>query len=622
MNFQLVAFGSALLFSASAEAATVSEGRAAYRQNKVAEAERIFAAIVADAAASPAERSDALREKARIVWLIDRNADLALQFLAAASGLGEKPCDTAELTARVLREAGRQSEVIGREAKLLGPCDDPVKRGEIQLQLLRARLDLATAAAPNERRIRLAEAAQSAAALETDAFASLDGSSARLELALLTGDAGAALEAWKDYFWLTEADAPQALSSFSPTSLFARGLQSNAAAADRLALADLLIRAGFRRQAERFADAWGLAKQAGDSPLWRRASTYLAETAKVDRVLLKANRAMARGAKPDEMMDEVGQAAQAATAAMMAAAGASGNPRQALLEHYGIVASVGKTSGYPSIHMGHVIEDRRERFVQYGQSAEVQFQAIDNMLANGFESWLWDGSAATGGWSGGGVIVHVRPEYTSGPVLAFALTSDTPTRRDLLARQERRAAQDIASVKRGSGGGLSGLGDRLQVQIAKQVENVARQKAGPNGDVRSAFLEEYWSGTLQHSIFIHEGRHEIDKAMAGDAAKLDNTMLEYHAKLSELGLADYPRMALQNIAAGAAGETEHGRANTMIVEALAAWIKAHPSQVVGYDVSLPAEVQLDKLGDGQLREIARGLDPLAREPAAAATKPD
>ncbi len=43
-----------------------------------------------------------------------------------------------------------------------------------------------------------------------------------------------------------------------------------------------------------------------------------------------------------------------------------------------------------------------------------------------------------------------------------------------------------------------------------------------------------------------------------------------------------------------------------------------PSQVVGYDVSLPAEVQLDKLTDAQLREIARRLDPLAREPAPAA----
>ena len=39
----------------------------------------------------------------------------------------------------------------------------------------------------------------------------LGGSAVALEIALLKGDAPAALKAWKDYFWLSDQDSPQAL---------------------------------------------------------------------------------------------------------------------------------------------------------------------------------------------------------------------------------------------------------------------------------------------------------------------------------------------------------------------------------------------------------------------------
>ena len=99
--------------------------------------------------------------------------------------------------------------------------------------------------------------------------------------------------------------------------------------------------------------------------------------------------------------------------------------------------------------------------------------------------------------------------------------------------------------------------------------------------------------------------------MAADPSKLDDTTLEYQANLSELALSDYPRMALWNLNHGIGGSTPHEQSSTRIIEHLSSWIEAHGDAVNGYDKSLPAAVQIDKLSDGQIRGIARSLDPLA-----------
>jgi hypothetical protein len=94
---------------------------------------------------------------------------------------------------------------------------------------------------------------------------------------------------------------------------------------------------------------------------------------------------------------------------------------------------------------------------------------------------------------------------------------------------------------------------------------------------------------------------------------MDDSNLEYRAKLSELALSDYPRLALSNIAADTVGDgTAHGEANARVMRELAAWIGANRRQVAGFDPAQPAIVQLDRLTDGQLRAIARNLDPLAK----------
>ena len=592
-----------LAFPAMASAISLSDGRSAYDQNHVAEAERIYAALVADSTTSVADRSAAERELARIAWLIDADAPRALKHLDAALQLGDKPCDSAELKARVLRESGRLDEALHDSDALLTVCKDAAERNSIRTHLIGARLDLA-AKDPAHRAALLADAKVQEAQFTPDA--DVEAARVRLETALLTDDAPSALAAWKDYFWLEGTDAPQALEGLGVTAAFTRGLSPNASADDRFRLTQLLVRAGFAQMSRQFAVAHDLAKAEAGNADWKRVQAYWTEREKLDATLLRLNRGMARG-KGDE--GGVLAAGKAFTAALMSAAGATGDPKAALLKYYGIMGTAGETNGYPSIHAGHVIEDHDQTVTQYGRSARIHFMSIDNLISNGFTSWLWDGSAAVGGWTADGVIVHIRPGYVQSPLRAFQQTLDSEARRTLIERGNRLASEDVARLRQRPVATLDALGDRLQLQVVDRVAAVAHTKASDDAGFRRAFLAEYSRANLDQSIVKHEGRHAIDEAI-GVSAKVEQPVLEYQAKLSELALTDYPRMAFRNMDRGLEGDGPHDQAAAKIFDQYRRWMGAHTDQIIGYDPAIPVLAQLDKLSDSQIREIARSLDPL------------
>lgn len=600
----MIRFIAAALFlsaSGTAVAASLSEAQDAYDNNKLPEAGRLFSAIAADPNASADDRANADIALARIAWLVDGNADAALRRLSAA---GAEPCDAGIMKLRVLKEAKRDQETINSEPTLLNACPEPAKRDELRAHAIAARLDLAQTNAARRTRLLL-DAAADAHLLTPDAGA--EGARVRLELALMTNDAPAALAAWKDYFWLDDNDAPQALTRFDATRRFTRGLAKRATATDKLNLAELLMRAGFGEESRRYAEARGLPGAAARNPIWKRLSAYWTERDKLEVEVLRVNREFAHGQKDDHTLEV---AAKSAMGKLMKAAGASGDPQAALLKYYGLVGSVGMTNGYPSIHLGHVIENRDEQVTQYGHSAKIHFMAIDNMISNGFTSWLWDGSAMVGGWQSNGTIIQVRPAYVSGPLNAYRLTQDGPEHEKVIARQAKRAADDVAQLRQRPVATLEGLNDRLRLQAADQVEKAARSKATNQQELRRLFLAEYSRATFNHSIMIHEGRHAIDASL-GVSGK-DQSVLEYDAKLSELALSDYPRMALENIDRTLEGSGPHDIAGARLFEGYRKWMEAHSSDIARYDPAIPALEQLDKLTDNQIREVARSLDPLAK----------
>jgi hypothetical protein len=216
-----------------------------------------------------------------------------------------------------------------------------------------------------------------------------------------------------------------------------------------------------------------------------------------------------------------------------------------------------------------------------------------------------------GGWSAGDIIVHVRPGYVQSPLRSFKLTSDSEARRKLIADQPRKAAEDLAKLKARPVATLEGLNDRLEMQYVDQIWAAARSKGGSEADIRRNFLAGYSRANLDQSIMVHEGRHAVDETL-GISKKVEQPVLEYRAKLSELALTAYPRMALRNLNSNLEGDGPHDRAGAKIFDEYRKWMEAHTDEILGYEPTVPVLAQFDKLTDGQLREIARSLDPLAR----------
>lgn len=600
----------AALSATAANAANFHDGLTAYNANRVAEAERIYAAVLADPASTAKDRAAAARELGRIAWLIDRDLARAQAQLETALAAGDDGCATGVLLVRFLREAEQAARSVEAAARFEFLCDVPEEADQLHLQAARSGLDLAAGQSGASRAATLAAVEARLAALTETGRARLAASQVRLAAGLLKGDARQALEGWRGYFWLTaEADAPQGMPEWrgKAARAFEAGLASGASAADQSTLGVLLARAGFRDEARRLAADAGLAARAGDDANWKTLSVYLRFRDGLDKVTLDLNRRLARGGSRSGAAFE--REVKRLTAEALAAVGARFSPT-ALTEAFGLYGTTGETSGYPSMHAGHVVQDERRPVSQYGRTGEMRFIGVDNMIANGFETWLWDGSAGTGGWAAGGVIIQVRPAYAGGPLMAWLMTSDTPARRKADERQAELDARDLEALKASPVAYLPGLSARLDRQAVLQVLARVSRPGATEAERRAAFLEEYNRAVVQHSIFIHEGRHALDQA---SRERLKTEDLEYRAKLSELALSDYPRLALANIDADTINtDTGHGIANTRIMKAYGEWVAAHAGEIAGYDPALPALVQLDKLTDDQIRAVARSLDPWAK----------
>jgi hypothetical protein len=589
-------------------AATASAGSSAYRRNDIAQARTIFAAVATNPAASAVDRALAHRERGRIAWTIDKDADASARHLDAAIAVGADTCQTAMLYARVLREARRYDAARAVGAKFLPGCTDRIERRVLSIALLQAENDEAQAARGAARTAALARGLAAWRAMDNDTRADLDAARQGLRLGLMRHDGQAALAAWRAYFWLTDADTPQALDAFKAKAAgaFRKGAAPDGPVAEQLILTDMLIRAGFGEIAKAYATDVGLARRAGADPAWRRSQAYFRFYDGLQAELDARNLEMARKAGDGEaltpnvkrLLTELSGETDDAKIA------------EAIYRDYGLNGQWGgKTGGYPSLHLGHASRDESLPVSLYGRKAAVRFVVLGNMLSNGFETWLWDGRGGAGGWAVDGVmVVQVGPPYLAIPTMAWESVGDTPARRRDQARIAADTASDIVKARAESYTYLPAMNRRLRLQVIDQVAEMARRNARPGQSPREAFLAEYLRVNVNQSIELHEGRHILDQAAKPEIGELSDDDLEFRGKLAELTFGDVPKMSLMamtNILIGG----PHGVANEKIVRALSAWAETHPDEVPGYDRALPPQPQLDKLSDEQIRGVARSLDP-------------
>jgi hypothetical protein len=582
-----------------ADAVTLAEALSAYRNNDVADAERMLVEVAADPAASEFDRAAARRTLARIDWMARGETDAATRALAETPP-GEGHCTVMVGALSVFREAENGGAIIA-QADAAGQQCRASDLEELRIERARVHMALAAAATGEDRARHLASAAAQLEAIEPVAAITPEVAGARFSLAIAHRDATAAFAGWRTYYWLTDADAPPALGMYAGrvAQIFANGLRADASDADVIALVGMLARAGFADDARLLADQTGIAARAGEDPEWRRIDAYFTLNRAIRDATLRANREIINGGRAGWYEREI----IAASTRAMEAIGASGDPRVVMPEAFGVFGTVGETSGYPSMHGGHLVQDDRLHVEQYGRSGEVRFIVIDNMLANGYESWLWDGWAAAGGWSSdGNTIVQIRSGYTGGPVNALRRTRPGAARDRFMTELQQQSAEELATLGRDGVGRLPATSNRLEQQVYDGVF----ARAGADDD---AFIAEVWRATNQYSITSHEGRHALDNA---NQPGLSSTQLEFRAKLSQIIFADYPRLGLASVAGQAINDTPHGRGNQRVLEGYRRWMRDHRDEIAGFDRSQPTLSQLDKLTDEQIVAAARSMDPWAR----------
>lgn len=269
------------------------------------------------------------------------------------------------------------------------------------------------------------------------------------------------------------------------------------------------------------------------------------------------------------------------------------------------------SSGYRSLHFGHRVARRSETVEQYGRKATVTYTVLDRMVSNGFQGWAWNNNGQTAGWADATKIVSIRPALIRDVVNIWNIYDSPEELAIFQAKLQKDNLLDDERARKNPTGYLPGLKYRLALaEVDKLVQEL---KAGglQGGELRMGFINEVNRLGDVSAIIAHEGRHAIDMNLD---PSLRAPELELTAKLSQVAFSPRPRFSMISILSENIGDhTPHGKANKRFMEGIVRWMKAHRSQIAGLDPQRPLLPQFDLLSDEQVIEVARSMDPLARE---------
>ena len=286
-------------------------------------------------------------------------------------------------------------------------------------------------------------------------------------------------------------------------------------------------------------------------------------------------------------------------------------------KRFDLVANMGNTGDVVDLHAGHRISTESRDVVQYGKRGHLTFSVLDGMISDGYQTWAWDGRAAHGGWASATEIIQVRDGYAEGPLKAWHAVTDPV----VLARDAKQLARDsmadIARARTAEIAYFPSVDERLRRDVRVGLLDSLRRSGLAGRDLELAFVRTYGDDVDESSIFVHEGRHAIDKILKIADSSAKN--LEYQAKLSELAFAPLPKLALAGILGANTGDdTPHGIADAKLMREMLAWMRRHGFPEGANELPLP--LQIPKLTNAQIRTVSRSLDPLASDSAAVSTK--
>ena len=546
----------------------------------------------------PKRRDQAILRAARLDWYVFHEAAAARSLLG---GLAKGPEASAALSelSRLETELARDFEAARKAARDAGTA---AKKASDRDEAL-TRLGAATVEEARSRRLAgrcpadrpgLKDAIASLSKAIEEGGPTLERSRLLLDASLLSGDEKSARKAWGSY----DSELP----SLVPADVHDRRATGLALAKAKLFdEVELVLRNPCSAIAAK-----------GDAPVLD-ARQYAEFTRRIHAVADEHFRQVAAG------IDDARQFHQALGAEGVAlwkvlsprpkdSAFSLESLQRELDERFGAVFTVGNTEGVSDILYGHRVADETREVVQHGRKASLRFIQLDGMVSGGYATWVTHGRQGTGGWVGDGVVYQVRPMYVGGPLRLWRQLTDPETKTRAQEEIQAESMRDRERVKGDEVAALRGLELRLADQYAESVRQRLQKEALSGDALRNAFLRTVRRDSDAASIWAHEGRHAIDKAMGVH----DDEELEFRAKLSEVQFAPGPRGSLGSILSPVGGASAHGKANERVLKGIVAWMNAHSSEISGFEPEVPRLAQLDRLTDDQLRAACRSLDPLAR----------
>ena len=609
-------------------------------KGRFAAAKELLNSILASPLTRPKDRAEAGAELARIEWRIDGQPDTARERLQRLIPESKNRVQPLLLLSRMERSLQRFDAARAAARQAQGAAETKDERDASSVSLARALVEkevlLARTAKPgasDERaRRRLAEALDLLAPIVHDEPGLLDASQVQLQAALLLDDGHHALEAWRSYY--TASGAADSTLLAGPRAvlgeLLPRWAGPAASRADREALVKALADSRFFTEAvlvakdPRTPDAARVA----DIPWVKDLILYEAYARALLDITDLYYRDVAQG-KADAMAwkKDLTEKTEALWKSLSWPNGVppfdktllDGHPDNGLGDRFGTMIDCGKTGGVLNLHMGHRVVDEKRTAEQYGRRAFIRFVALDAIVSNGYETWMWDGHGAHGGWGSVGLIVQVRPAYAEGALREWQELTDADRRAKADARMAEETLRDVDRAAKDPYAYLPGLALRLRRQGLQSILDDLKAKGMSGGLLRAGFVAAADRAVIESSIFAHEGRHAIDAEFETHFFGLflggglnSSAALEYRAKLSEIAFAPVPRLAFGGILnENIGGPTPHGQANLKLMKGLVAWMDAHHAEIDGLDPKKPLLTQLDRLTDDQLRASARSLDPMA-----------
>jgi hypothetical protein len=607
------------------------EAERASHDGRFKDARPLLEAIVASPSSRPEDRDTAAQELARIAWRIDGKPDAARERLERIARGARKKVPPFLLLSRIERTLGRFEPARMAARRALAAAGTDAERRSATIALSSALVEEEIEAArlgegkayEEESRQRLTEALGLLSPLVRDEPGLLDPSKTALDAALLLDDGPAALAAWRSYY--LAAGAADSTLLASPRSVLSERLPvwkgPAAGRRDREAVVEALADSRCFTEAVILSRDPRIPREARVDRLPRVRDLVLYESfiRDVRGTTDLYYRDVARGASdPDAWTKKLRRRAKRLWKDL---SWPSGPPPfdEKVLERsadtelgtrFGTAGGAGRTGGTRDLHMGHRVVDEKRVADQYGRRAEIRFMALDAIVSNGYETWMWDGAGAHGGWGSVGLVVQVRPAYAEGGPLRWQEVTDPERRAKAAAKMAEETERDRVRAEKDPYAYLPGLSQRLLEQGLMTILDEEKARGLSGGDLRAAFVAATDRAVIESSIFAHEGRHAIDSQFFEDVK--DRATREYRAKLSEVAFAPAPRLAFGGILTDGIGNpTPHGQANLKLMKGLVAWMDAHRSEIAGLDVGAPLLPQLDRLTDEQLRAAARSLDPLA-----------